>query len=65
VVHVDAGEGWLIFELPRAELGVHPADAPRHELSLMCDDVAATKAGLEAKGIRFEGEPTNMGLVSA
>ena len=22
--HVDAGEGWLIFRLPPAEIGVHP-----------------------------------------
>ena len=26
--HVDAGEGWLIFKLPPAELGVHPAEEP-------------------------------------
>ncbi len=37
--HVDAGDGWLIFNLPPAELGIHPADAPRHELSLICDDL--------------------------
>jgi catechol 2,3-dioxygenase-like lactoylglutathione lyase family enzyme len=24
--HVDAGDGWLIFALPPAEVGVHPAD---------------------------------------
>jgi hypothetical protein len=23
---VDAGEGWLIFALPPAELGIHPGD---------------------------------------
>ena len=31
VVHagdVDVGHGWLIFALPPAELGVHPADGP-------------------------------------
>jgi hypothetical protein len=22
--HVDAGDGWLIFALPPAELGIHP-----------------------------------------
>jgi hypothetical protein len=30
--HVDAGDGWLIFRLPPAELAVHPdggADIPR------------------------------------
>ena len=25
--HVDAGDGWLIFELPPAEVGVHPTGA--------------------------------------
>src|SRR5690606_24413264 len=30
---VDAGEGWLIFGVPKAEIGVHPGDGPRHELS--------------------------------
>jgi len=27
--HVDAGEGWLIFALPPAELAVHPAAEAR------------------------------------
>jgi catechol 2,3-dioxygenase-like lactoylglutathione lyase family enzyme len=50
--HVDAGGGWLIFELPPAEVAVHPADTgPSHELYLMCDDVAATVAELTAKGV--------------
>ena len=61
--HVDAGGGWLIFALPPAELGVHPTEgAARHELSLMCDDVVATKAELEAKGIAFRGEPKDLGF---
>ncbi len=55
--HVDAGGGWLIFALPPAEVGVHPGDAPRHELSLMCDDITATMAELRGKGISFKGEP--------
>jgi hypothetical protein len=54
---VDAHDGWLIFALPPAELAVHPADSPRHELSLMCDDINATMADLRAKGIEFRGEP--------
>ena len=49
---VDAGGGWLIFALPPAELGVHPADGPpSHELSLMCDDLDATVEGLAARGV--------------
>ena len=54
---VDAGGGWLIFALPPAEVAVHPADTPSHELTLMCDDIDATMAELEAKGVEFKGEP--------
>ncbi|HET6873691.1 MAG TPA: hypothetical protein VFH70_02870, partial [Acidimicrobiales bacterium] len=60
--HVDAHGGWLIFRLPPAELGVHPADAPSHELSFMCDDLPATMADLSGKGITFEGEPRQAGF---
>jgi len=37
---VDAGEGWLIFALPPAELAFHPAvrDAG-HEMFLISDDI--------------------------
>ena len=49
---VDAGGGWLIFALPPAELGVHPTDAPpKRELYLMCDDIDATVADLQGKGV--------------
>lgn len=50
---VDAGEGWLIFALPPAELGVHPADedGEYHEIYLMCDDVGKTVKELRGKGI--------------
>jgi catechol 2,3-dioxygenase-like lactoylglutathione lyase family enzyme len=51
--HVDAGAGWLIFALPPAEVAVHPADGPHHELTFMCDDLDATVAELEAKGVEF------------
>ncbi|TMF94473.1 MAG: extradiol dioxygenase, partial [Chloroflexi bacterium] len=47
---VDAGEGWLIFALPPAELAVHPADDAHHELYLMCRDLDATVAALREKG---------------
>ena len=55
--HVDVHDGWLIFALPPAELGIHPANAPAHELSFMCDDIQATMADLSSKGIVFKGEP--------
>jgi catechol 2,3-dioxygenase-like lactoylglutathione lyase family enzyme len=66
--HVDAGDGWLIFALPPAELGVHPAEGPthesgvRHQFSLMCDDIEATMRELRAKGIEVKGEPTDEGF---
>ena len=52
---VDAGGGWLIFALPPAELACHPAEgeSERHELFLMCDDLDATMADLQAKGVEF------------
>ncbi len=49
---VDAGEGWLIFRLPPAEVAVHPSEEnDRHELYLMTDDVAELVAALETRGI--------------
>ena len=60
---IDAGGGWLIFALPPAELGVHPAEGPthgsgvHHQISFMCDDIKATVADLRAKGVSIEGEP--------
>jgi catechol 2,3-dioxygenase-like lactoylglutathione lyase family enzyme len=61
--YVDVHGGWLIFALPPAELGIHPAaeagqpagGAPNghHELFFMCDDIDATVAELSAKGVEF------------
>jgi catechol 2,3-dioxygenase-like lactoylglutathione lyase family enzyme len=59
--HVDAGDGWLIFALPPAEVAVHPADGPRHELTFMCDDLEATVAELEAKGVEVRPERQTAG----
>jgi catechol 2,3-dioxygenase-like lactoylglutathione lyase family enzyme len=65
---VDAGRGWLIFALPPAELAVHPADGDgRHELYLMCDDIHATLADLQAKGVEVARAVSDQGwgLVAA
>ena len=49
---VDAGHGWLIFALPPAEAAFHDAEHnDRHELFLMCDDIAATLSDLQAKNV--------------
>jgi hypothetical protein len=60
--NIDAHDGWLIFRLPPAELGVHPGESPAHQLTLMCDDLAATVADLEAKGIEFRGGAQDLGF---
>jgi hypothetical protein len=60
---VDAGDGWLIFALPPAELAAHPAEASgRHELYLMCDDVHTTVEELSRKGVEFAGPVTDEGF---
>jgi PhnB protein len=51
--HVDAGGGWLIFGLPAAELAVHPAGQPGHEIYLMTDDLDAAVARLSEQGIQL------------
>jgi catechol 2,3-dioxygenase-like lactoylglutathione lyase family enzyme len=60
---VDAGDGWLIFALPPAELGVHPVEGHgHHELYLMCDDIDATVAKLQKKGVEFEDGISDVGF---
>src|SRR5262245_15467684 len=55
----DVGGGWLIFDLPEADMGCHPADANdgapsgTHNISFYCDDIEATVAELKAKGVEF------------
>jgi catechol 2,3-dioxygenase-like lactoylglutathione lyase family enzyme len=52
---VDAGQGWLIFALPPAEIAFHPAaENGKHEIYLMCDDVAATMQTLERQKVKCE-----------
>jgi hypothetical protein len=63
---------WPIFRVGPSELGVHPTSSewesktwtsPRHHsISLMCDDIEAEKAALEAKGAAFSGEISDMGF---
>jgi catechol 2,3-dioxygenase-like lactoylglutathione lyase family enzyme len=74
--YVDVHDGWLIFKLPPAELGLHPESEEtagsqerltgRHELFLMCSDLEATVADLEAKGVVFTApvEDQGFGLIT-
>jgi predicted enzyme related to lactoylglutathione lyase len=61
---VDAGGGWLIFGLPPAEVGVHPAEGEGFQqkhaeqdlsgfvLYFMCDDLKAVVKRLAAKSVK-------------
>ena len=67
----DVGEGWLIFDLPAGDLGVHPVEgnvalAGKHDVSFWCDDIRGTVADLESRGVRFGGpiEDRGYGLVT-
>jgi predicted enzyme related to lactoylglutathione lyase len=64
--HVDAHDGWLIFALPPAELGVHPSDGDRpsgtHQLFLMCRDIERTVEELKRKGAEFADEIADKGF---
>jgi predicted enzyme related to lactoylglutathione lyase len=66
---VDAGQGWLIFALPPAEMGIHPGTPgeKKHELYLMCDDIQKTVAELKAKGVEFTSPviDTGWGLLTS
>ena len=59
---VDAGDGWLIFKLPPAEIAVHPTDGPvKHEFYLMCDDIEKTLADLTSKGVEISSPVNDYG----
>jgi catechol 2,3-dioxygenase-like lactoylglutathione lyase family enzyme len=70
----DVGGGWLIFDLPEADMGVHPAAPPgapqphpgdppsgTHAISFYCDDIRQTVAELRARGVEFTGEVSDQG----
>ena len=54
----DVGDGWLIFDAPKADLGVHPTDGSdppsgTADISFFCDDIEGTVATLRARGVEF------------
>jgi catechol 2,3-dioxygenase-like lactoylglutathione lyase family enzyme len=59
---VDVGGGWLIFDLPEAEMGCHPVDkgdtgqtvpSGTADISFYCDNIEKTVAELKARGVEF------------
>ena len=63
----DIGDGWLIFDLPEAELGCHPSDpdggapAGTHDISFYCDDIEKTVGELRQRGVEFTGGIADQG----
>ena len=61
----DVGEGWLIFDLPEADMGCHPAgdgaDAGTHNVSFYCDDVHKSVAKLKSRGVEFIDDISDRG----
>ena len=58
----DIGDGWLIFDTPASDMGVHPSDesgkkgAPSgaHDISFFCENLEETVSKLKAKGVEFK-----------
>jgi catechol 2,3-dioxygenase-like lactoylglutathione lyase family enzyme len=63
----DVGGGWLIFDLPEADMGCHPAEPEKEvasgtaDISFYCDDIHKTVAELRARGVEFTEEIQNHG----
>ena len=63
----DVGDGWLIFDVPEADMGCHPADTPdaapsgTHYISFYCDDIHKTVAELKGRGVDFTDEIRDVG----
>ena len=63
----DIGEGWLIFDLPEADLGCHPAASDdgqpsgTPDISFYCDDIEQTVAELKGRGVEFTEGITDQG----
>ncbi len=63
----DVGGGWLIFDLPEADLGCHPADpeegAPSGtpDISFYCEDIESSVREMKALGVEFTGPVEDRG----
>src|SRR5438067_11259060 len=65
--HTDVGEGWLIFDLPEGDVGVHPVDDSggtkpgTHDVSYYCDNIEGTVADLKSRGVQLKGQVQDHG----
>jgi len=51
--YTDIGGGFLVFEIPDAEIAATEHTTIEHEIAFACDDLHATIADLKDKGVRF------------
>ena len=58
--YTDVGGGWLIFDLPEADMAVHPGESPEHNISFYCDDIQSTVAELKSRGVEFTDDITEV-----
>jgi predicted enzyme related to lactoylglutathione lyase len=58
----DVGDGWLIFDVPEADIGCHPSPEKYHAMSFYCDDIEQTIADLKEKGVEFCHEVRDQGF---
>ncbi len=69
--YTDVGEGWLIFDLPEADMGCHPTDGKdgspsgTRYLSFYCDDIEQTVQELKERGVKFTDGITDRGYALA
>jgi catechol 2,3-dioxygenase-like lactoylglutathione lyase family enzyme len=65
----DVGGGWLIFDLPEADMGCHPTEKGEVDavpsgtphISFYCDDLDETMRELRAQGVEFVEEVSDVG----
>ena len=62
----DVGGGWLIFDAPEADLGVHPTEeggvkSGTADISFYCDDIHDTVRELRARGVEFVDDVADHG----
>jgi hypothetical protein len=66
--YTDVGEGWLIFDVPEADMGVHPAGPEpgaangTHNISFYCEDIEKTVAELKGRGVEFTSPVVDQGF---
>jgi predicted enzyme related to lactoylglutathione lyase len=65
--YTDVGGGWLIFDMPEADMGCHPAEdkeggnSGTPSISFYCDDIEKTVAELKSRGVEFTKPVSDQG----